>query len=168
STYLMPDYSKSVGEVYANVAFHFIEQTESLDPICGWQTLGRQEQLPSWTPDYNLNQDLAASPLVPIDGRESIFCASGYDYRSKYIGLDASEKAHFWSSLRTGGVRIDSVAMLSDPSPEDEPFGSMEHFWQSTISASGGLLEGFTNDVQSCLENISSVISKYSEFCNSI
>jgi hypothetical protein len=168
STYLIPDYSKSVSEVYANVAFHFIEQSQSLDPICGWQTLGRQEQLPTWTPDYNLNQDAASSPLVPIDGRESIFCASGSDYRSKYTGLDAPKKDNFWRSLRTYGVYIDSVAMLSDPLPEDEPFGSMEHFWQSTISASRSLLEGFTQDVQSHLENISLVVSKYSEYWNSI
>ena len=169
STYLIPDYSKSVSEVYANVAFHFIEQSESLDPICGWQTLDRQEQLPSWTPDYNLNQDTASSPLVPTDGRKSIFCASGSDYRSKYIRLDTPKKKDdFWRSLHTYGVYIDSVAVLSDPLPEDEPFGSIEHFWQSTLSASGLLLEGFTQNVQSHLENISSVVSKYSEYWNSI
>jgi hypothetical protein len=168
NTFLMPDYTKSVSEVYANATFHFIEQSGSLDPLCGWQSLGRREQLSSWIPDYSLNQDLAASPLVPIDGRESIFTASGHDHRSKYMALDQQELKHFWTHLPTSGLCIDTIAMLSDPLPEDVPFGSIEHMWHSTISSSGGLLDGFTKDVQSYLEDISSVVSMYSKYWDSL
>jgi hypothetical protein len=48
------------------------------------------------------------------------------------------------------------------------PFGSIEHMWHSTISSSGGLLDGFTKDVQSYLEDISSVVSMYSKYWNSL
>jgi len=163
--YLTPDYSKSVSEVYANAAFHFIVQSKSLDPLCAWQTLGRQEQLPSWVPDYNMNQDLAPSALVAIDGRESIYIAAGQD--SKYE-LDTTNIVHSWSQLRTTGLCVDSVVMLSDPSPDDDPFGQIERMWHSTISAASGLLGGFSKDVLSCLEDISSIVSKYSEYWHSV
>lgn len=157
---LQPDYTKSVAEVYAHAVQHFIIQSESLDPVCGWQTLGRDE-LPSWVPDYNLNQDLASSPLVPIDGRESIFAASGYSYQSKYT-LGPSSMAQ-WASLSVTGLCIDTVSMYSDPTPEDDPFGSVERMWNSTVVAAGHLLDGLTKDVENTLESISSMVNRYSE-----
>jgi hypothetical protein len=158
---LQPDYTKSIAEVYAQVTQHFIIQSESLDPICGWQTLGRDD-LPSWVPDYNLNQDLAPSPLVPIDGRESLFAASGYDYRSKYT-LEPSSIAQ-WTSLSVIGLPIDTIAMLSDPTPEDEQFGSVESIWHSTLVAAEHLLGGFTKDIDDGLESISYAVRRYSDY----
>jgi hypothetical protein len=162
--FLKPDYSKSVSEVYSNVAFHFIVQSESLDPLCGWQTLGRQEQLPFWVPDYNLNQDLVASPLVAIDGRKSIYSASGQDTLSKYTGLDIDKISDSWSQLRAPGLLIDSIEMLSDASPEDDQFGLAEQMWHSTICNAPGM----TKEIESSLENISSIVGKYSDYWNSM
>lgn len=58
--------------MYANATHHFLRQSKSLDPICGWQTLDRGRDpswdLPSGTPDYTLHQEQAPSQLVPIDG----------------------------------------------------------------------------------------------------
>jgi hypothetical protein len=168
SAFLTPDYTKSVSEVYANAAFHFIQQSGSLDPLCGWQTLGRQEQLPSWTPDYYLNQDLADAPLVSIDGRDSIFSASGHDYRSKFTAMNPEELKDSWTHLPTNGLLIDTIVTLSEPLPEDALLGSIEHMWNSTVSSMGRLLEGFTKDVELSLEDISSVVSKYSEYWSSL
>jgi hypothetical protein len=161
---LKPDYSKSVSEVYPDAAFHFIVQSESLDPLCGWQTLGRQEQLPFWVPDYNLNQDLVAFPLVAIDGRKGIYSASGQGTLSKYTGLDIDKISDSWSQLRAPGVCIDSIEMLSDASPEDDQFGLTELMWHSTISQASGM----TKEIESSLENISSIVGKYSEYWNSM
>ena len=80
NNFLQPDYTKSVGEVYAPTTWHFISQSRSLDPICGWQSHSRQD-LPSWIPDYTLDQSKAASPLVVNYGRESLFSSSGHDRR---------------------------------------------------------------------------------------
>lgn len=43
--YLKPDYDKSLSEVFANATFHFITQASSLDPILGWQAVGRHEEV---------------------------------------------------------------------------------------------------------------------------
>ncbi|KAG0647087.1 Heterokaryon incompatibility protein [Hyphodiscus hymeniophilus] len=163
SPLLQPDYTKSLAEVYAHATQHLIKQSESLDSICGWQTIGR-EDLPSWVPDYNLNQDLAASPLVSIDGRENIFAASGYDHRSKYA-LHSSSITE-WTGLSVTGLCIDTVSISSDAAQEDDSFGSIERIWQSTILAAGHLLNGLTRDVEICLENLSSAVTKYSEHWN--
>ena len=162
---LQPDYTKPVAEVYSQATQHFIIQCESLDPICGWQTLGRDD-LPTWVPDYNLNQDLAPSPLVPTDGRESLFAASGYDNRSTYI-LDTSSIAQ-WTILSVTGLLIDNIAMHSDPTPEDEPFGSIEQMWHSTVIAAAHLLGEFTKDVAGGLEKISSAVRRYDDHWHSI
>jgi hypothetical protein len=82
--------------------------------------------------------------------------------------LDQQELKHFWTHLPTSGLCIDTIAMLSDPLPEDVPFGSIEHMWHSTISSSGELLDGFTKDIQSSLEDISSVVRMYSKYWNSL
>ena len=161
---LQPDYTKPVAEVYAHATQHFIIQSESLDPICGWQSLGRDD-LPSWVPDYNLNQDLVASPLVPIDGRESLFAASGYDHRSKYT-LDVASTVQ-WGSLSVSGMCIDTISMHSEPTLEDESLATMESMWHSIIVAAEHLLGGLSKDIEDSLESISSTVRKASEYWNS-
>lgn len=168
NAYLKPDYSKSVREVYANVALHFIAQSESLDPLCSWQTFGRQNELPSWVPDYSLDQDLAPCPLVAIDGGSSIYNSSGHNHRYKYSRMDVAVTHESWSHLRTVGLCIDLVAVLSDPLQNSEPFGHTERLWNSTIRAAEGYLGGLTNDVKACLEGISSAVEKYSEYWTSL
>lgn len=181
NSYLQPDYTKSLGQVclstccasphakhfkvYSNVTHHFLTQYESLDVLCGWQTLGREKSLPWWIPDYDLNQDLAASPLVPKDGRESIYAASGYDHRSKF--QPSTSEPSNWSRLETTGLYIDSVAVLLDPGPEDESFDSMEIRWQSLLLSTSGLLKDLPSEVQSFLTNVSMVINKYSQIRHS-
>jgi hypothetical protein len=98
SAFLRPDYSKSVNEVYANVARHLITQTRSLNPICGQQAQGRLEDLPSWVPDFALDQNLTPTPLVAVAGNKSIFFASGRDERSKYSLTQNNEDWHLLSA----------------------------------------------------------------------
>jgi hypothetical protein len=146
---------------------HFISQSESLDPICGCQTLGRNEdptwELPSWTPDYTLDQESAPTPLVPVDRRPSIYAASGYDHRSKFQ-LSAHSTYPGWKQLQIHGLYIDSVARLSNPGPEKETFGSKATRWLSILTSAQELLEGLTGNVKSSLVDLCSVVSEYSDY----
>jgi len=158
---LKPDYKKSVSAVYADVMYHWITQGESLDALCGWQTLRKLDELPSWVPDYSLTQDLAPSPLITQEGCE--YNASGHDYRAKYDG-----KRDDWGRLPTRGLCIDSISLVSDSMPEDEPFGNIEKIWHSTVLAAKPLQEGLTDDVVSCLQKISNIVGQsYNAYANS-
>ena len=42
-----------------------------------------------------------------------------------------------WTSLAATGVCIDAVSLNSDPTPEEDIFGSIERIWLSTILAAG-------------------------------
>ena len=140
---------------------------ESLDPICGWQTLGRSSdltwELPSWTPDYTLDQENAPAPLAPVDRRSSIYAAAGYDHRSKFQVRD--ELAHAeWRKLQTRGIWIDSIARLSNPGPEKEEFGTKAARWLLVLLSAQEFWKELTDDVQRSLDYICSVISKYSSY----
>ena len=167
SNLLLPNYTKSVNEVYANAALHILTQSSSLDSICGQQILGRRDDLPSWVPDYSLNQDLAAASLVHIDGRESIFAASGYDYHSRFLVSDISATSHSWDTLHATGLLVDIITHTSDPAPEDGTFGAIENQWHSSLFAASRLLEGFTEDVCHCLVDISTVVNQYCDYYSS-
>jgi hypothetical protein len=158
---LQPDYTEPVGEVYALTTQHFIKESESLDSICGWQTEERGD-IPSWIPDYSLDQTLTATPLVVNFGRESLFSASGYDHRGKYV-LDASA-GNDWQYLRTRGLIIDSVTKVSSSTSGDAELHAIENTWKSTILAAGHLLQGYTEDLEPSLNSISAVVERYSKF----
>jgi hypothetical protein len=106
--------------------------------------------------------------LVAIDGRNSIYSASGHGNRSKYSRLDVAITYESWRQLRTVGLNIDLVAILSDPAQDGEAFGQTERLWNSTIRAAEEYLEGLTKDAKACLGGISSVVEKYSEHWTSL
>lgn len=164
SKLLQPDYTKSVSEVYSNATHHLVAQNSSLDPICGQQIQGRREDLPSWVPDYTLNRDLAASPLVRIDGRESIYAATGYDYHSRFSIPDIDTLPKSWDTLHVTGLYIDTITHTSGPSSDDDSFGDIHDQWYSTLLEASGSLQGFTEDVRHCLADISSRVRQYSEY----
>jgi hypothetical protein len=156
---LQPDYRKPVSDVYARATRHFILQSGSLDPICGWQTQGRLD-IPSWIPDYSLDQKLAASPLVVNLGHESLFAASEYGDRAK-CALNIST-IQDCDGLQVTGLCIDSISVHSVSASESEPFGSIERTWNSTILGAGHLLPGLTKALEAALETTSSIVSNYS------
>lgn len=158
---LQPDYTKSIGEVYALTTQHFIFQCGSLDPICGWQTYNRQD-LPSWIPDFSLDQSEAASPLVVNYGTESLFSSSGQDQKGKYqIGASPLQD---WSCLHVSGIFLDSVAILSPPTSNKLQFGAIEQTWRSTILQGRHLLRYNIKDLEFSLNSVSSVVSNYSKY----
>jgi hypothetical protein len=118
-------------------------------------------ELPSWTPDYALDQENAPSPLAPVDRRPSIYAASGYDHRSKFQ-LSADSTQSNWRELNVRGIYIDSVSRLSNPGPEREEFGAKATRWQSALTSVKELLIGLTDDMETSLANICSIVSKYS------
>jgi hypothetical protein len=161
NNFLRPDYTKSVGEVYALTTQHFIWQSGSLDPICGWQTYNRQD-LPSWIPDYALDQSRGASPLVLNYGRTSLFSASGFDHRAKY--QISNSPLQDWGCLCVTGLCLGSIAVLSDPAPDDAQFGAIEQLWHSVIIGSKHLFQRSIKDFDALLSSVSSVVSQYSNY----
>jgi hypothetical protein len=153
-----------VSEVYSNTTHHLVAQNSSLDPICGQQKIGRREDLPTWVPDYTLNRDLAAQPLVRIDGRESIYAAAGYDYHSKILIPDIYASPKSWDTLNVTGLYIDTVSFTSSLAFDDDLFGAINDQWYSTLLRASGSLQGFTEDIRLCLAEISSIVRKYSEY----
>jgi hypothetical protein len=160
---LQPDYTKSVSEVFSNATHHLVAQHTSLDPICGQQIQGRREDLPSWVPDYTLNRDLAAAPLVRIDGRESIYAATGYDYHSRFLIPEIYTLPESWDTLHVTGLYVDSVTHASAP-PSDDSFGAIHDQWYSTLLAASGSIQDFTEDIRQRLADISLIVRKYSEY----
>jgi hypothetical protein len=161
NSFLQPDYTKSVGEVYALATQHFIIQSASLDPICGWQAHGRRH-IPSWIPDYSLDQRLAASSLIAGYGRENLFSASGHDHRGKY-NLDSSGLKD-WNCLHTTGLLIDSVAVSSANICNDAQMDSVERIWRSTIIENKYLLQKCVDDLEPSLHAVSTVVSQVYDF----
>jgi len=139
---LRPDYTKSVGEVYANTARHFINQTKYLNPICGHQTQGRREDVPSWVPDFELDQTLAPSPLVSDTGNEQIFSASGHDKKSKYSLLKRKWKNEELHLLCVRGIILGVVSSMSVVVGQTKGTlaDSPEKRWHRTLVLAGSLL----------------------------
>ncbi|KAH8665163.1 heterokaryon incompatibility protein-domain-containing protein [Tricladium varicosporioides] len=181
--YLKPNYSLSVAEVYSNTSRHFIMQSKSLDCLLGWQNglppyANRVLDLPSWVPDYSLPQTRTPSPLVPIDGRESIYAASGYDHRAEYRLPTPSESLTFphgisgftdWSILRARGIAIDNIISISTPLvaanlplEAESNFGLAEKSWLSALLESVPLQQQLTHEIRALLSYISDIISFYS------
>ncbi len=167
SKLLQPNYNKSVSEVYSNATHHLIAQNSSLDPICGQQVQGRRGDLPTWVPDFTLNRDLAAPPLVRIDGRESIYAATGYEYHSRFLIPDISMLPQSWDTLHVTGLYLDTVMHTSDPSSDNDSFGAIQDRWSSTLLAASGCLHGFTEDIRHSLAELSNVVRQYSEYYSS-
>ncbi|KFY34036.1 hypothetical protein V495_08222 [Pseudogymnoascus sp. VKM F-4514 (FW-929)] len=165
--YLRPDYTKPLGQVYADATRHFLQQYKTLDVICGWETIGRQQDqflgLPSWAPDYNLDQRQAPAPLVSTDGRESIYAASGHDQRSEYR-LPEDPTKFLWRELDTLGLCVASVAVLSDPGPKDASFASIEKMWLSTVKEGARLLGDLSQETLESLELVSLLVAEYCEW----
>ena len=61
-----PDYSKSVLEVYRNLAIHFIiiEQNPDILVHCGYIVGRKSSLLPSWVPDWSQRLDINCAPVV--------------------------------------------------------------------------------------------------------
>ena len=87
---LQPDYDKGVIEVYANTTRHLILEAKSLNPICGQQLDGRREDLPSWVPDFHLDQDLAPASLVTAVLKTRGMCTGVVEHLSEVAQADES------------------------------------------------------------------------------
>jgi len=168
SDFLRPDYSKSINEVYANVARHFITQTKSLNPICGQQAQGRLEDLPSWVPDFALDQNLAPSPLVAVAGNKNIFFASGRDKRSEYSLARRNRNNEEWHLLPVRGLvigTVSSISVLVGP-VKDRPSDSPERRWHHTLAIASSLLET-TQKTSNRLGEFSRGLREYVKFLDS-
>jgi hypothetical protein len=185
----------TVQKVYSNISRHFVIQAKKFDCLLGWQHSPHSDEnevldLPSWVPDYSLPQAHTPSPLVPNDGRESIYTASGYDHRAEYtLPLDIKQSLlsplpslsesptvpHIMSglsdrtTLKARGIHIDDIFSIStlptapDLSPEaDSNIELGETSWLSALLESAPLQQQLTHEVRALLSYISDIVSFYS------
>jgi hypothetical protein len=185
----------TVQKVYSNASRHFIMQAKSLDCLFGWQHSPQLDEngvldLPSWVPDYSLPQTHTPSPLVPDDGREIIYAASGYDHRAEYtLPLNVKQSplspppllsesplyTHAvsgltdWMTLKARGIHIDNIISVSTlPTAPDLSLGAepnielVEKSWLSALQNSAPLQQQLTHEVKALLSYISDIVSFYS------
>jgi hypothetical protein len=160
--YLKPNYSIDVREIFARATLHFIFQYRKLDPICGWQTIGRTEGLPSWTPDYVLNQDLSMHPMDSMHMVQGLFNASGASHQGEYGYLDGETLLEPWFQLPVKGFVIDTIGSTSSSFPEAS-IGDTITLWLSAICTSPDLSLVRTEMDISELEEFAQAIQRYAQ-----
>jgi Heterokaryon incompatibility protein (HET) len=162
--FLKPDYAKPVNEVYSNATLHFIAQAKKLNPICGWQLAGRRGDLPSWVPDFRLDQDEAASPFLPAARLKSIYAASGYDFHGEYQIPNPPITSGSWAILPVQGFCIGVIASVSEACDTGASFGEREKNWLECLSKAPQLTENISTDELSSLTQLSDLVTQYSEY----
>ncbi|KIW05737.1 uncharacterized protein PV09_03594 [Verruconis gallopava] len=166
SPHLTPNYNIDVREVYARATIHIISQHRMLDPICGWQTAGRMEGLPSWTPDYLLNQDLAVHPIDSLHTDEKLFNAAGADYRGIYDYFDSEPRLETWSQLPVKGLVVDIIGSGSCSFPEASA-SDIITLWLSAIRTSSELSRIRTDTDVIKLEELAQLSIRYAQHSRS-
>jgi len=167
--FLQPDYTKPISQVFANATLHLMTQSCSLNSICSWQRTDRLSELPSWVPDYSLDQSRAATPLVSIDGTENMFSASGYNIKTNVPSADVATSTKYdWRQLCTTGLFLDSVTLLSETASPNLSFTDSEKIWLSTISSANNFLPTIDKDVKSTLNTVSEVVRNFNIFWDAI
>lgn len=162
SPYIRPDYTAEVREVFARATLHFIAQNRSLDPICGWQTVGRREGLPSWTPDYALDQELAPFPMDSMCLDTALFNASGADQRGEYSYLDDTLLLELWFQLLVRGFVVDTIDSISN-TPAEASTSDVLRLWLVFICSSRILSGARTEEQVSRLEMLTQAARRYVE-----
>lgn len=123
------DYSKTVVEVYSNLARSYIQRDSNLDIVGYVQHGSGLVGLPSWVPDWTRQED------VPINFRTPIVPGTYLNHNAgggndSIISISSDGKA-----LNTRGVIIDSIAKLSGLREKAEPKNvcCMPHLWERLV-----------------------------------
>ena len=161
--YLFPDYTADVREIYARTTMHFISQSRSLDPICGWQVEGRMNGLPSWVSDYALDQDEAMHPINALYGTAKLFNACGEDHRGEYRFLDDFISLDPWTDLPTKGLVVDTITSTS-PASAGASISEIISDWFSLVSDSAETASSLTPKDVELLRNTMSAVKGYADF----
>ncbi|KAJ4148562.1 hypothetical protein LMH87_003026 [Akanthomyces muscarius] len=158
---LQPDYTKPIAEIFAATTQYFILQNKSLDPICGWQTQGRHD-LPSWIPDYSLDQTKAGISFIGDYGKRGLFSSSGYAEQGNYdIGTSPLQD---WSTLPVTALCLDSISIISPRCLENLGFSAAERIWSTTILGAGHLFQQNIEDLESSVGAISDAVHRYGKY----
>ncbi|KAJ3486687.1 hypothetical protein NLG97_g6564 [Lecanicillium saksenae] len=153
---LRPNYAEPVAEIFANTTQYFILQSKSLDPICNWQTQeGRH--LPSWVPDYSLDQTKSGVSFVGEYGKTGLFSSSGFAEQGRYDLVAAAPLG----VLPVTVLSLDSVAVLSPRCPENSGFHTAEQIWSKTILGAAHLFQQDIKDLESGVGVVSGAVQKY-------
>ncbi|CAN9417170.1 unnamed protein product, partial [Alternaria alternata] len=125
---LLPDYRKSVEEVYMGTTLYLMELEYPFYPLhfAGVGNLGRIPTLPSWVPDFSSGRHHATLGHWANDS-EATYFASGHEFSKRY-SLHSIE-----NRLSVRGYLIDKIAQVNtvhlrrppDQSTADYPYGTL-------------------------------------------
>jgi Heterokaryon incompatibility protein (HET) len=128
----VPDYSKSVLEVYRAATLHLIE-AGSLDIMSGIEDRHlRQEDhgLPSWVPDFSVHQESSILCMPPRKGiRTTYAAATALPVRYRH---SLSDPNLLWLSSH----RIDRIIELSSPETATQPYPQRLEAWAQMVNFS--------------------------------
>ena len=156
---LKPDYTKSVAEVYANVARHIISTEKSLDVVCGHQLRDGLLELPSWVSDFR-QFGLETNSLVHASGENIIYHASLSEQHALPQHLTQE-----WQTITVTGIFLGNVSVLSDISEPDqelqtEPFALSERLWSAKLIQN----QEWTPEEVQMISKVSDLVAIYAEF----
>lgn len=146
---LRPNYQLPLVDVYTNATRHFLDQFSSLDVLCGWQRGGKMDFLPSWVPDYTLDQEKTASCLARSNGLTPIYNAS--------LRLADQPRPYTHGaghSLVVSGVCIEKVKKVSHRFSAPKPAENVEYSWVSFLFGAGDEVLPLSSEDREQLENI--------------
>jgi hypothetical protein len=125
---LLPNYRKSVEEVYMGTTLYMMELEYPFHPLhfAGVGNLGRIPTLPSWVPDFSSGRHHATLGHWANDSKTDYF-ASGHDFSKRY-SLHSIE-----DQLSVRGYLIDKIARVNtvhlrrppDQSTAGYPYGTL-------------------------------------------
>ncbi|KAL7623165.1 hypothetical protein AAE478_006846 [Parahypoxylon ruwenzoriense] len=107
SNYLVPDYNKSVAELYTDVAKYILETSDNLHILAHAEgdRFRQVSGLPTWVPDWSVKEDLGLR-------------ITGYK-RYKAAGeLPCFKKTHVGNSLIVRGFELDTISRVGDTKKE--------------------------------------------------
>ncbi|KAJ6779832.1 hypothetical protein PWT90_08796 [Aphanocladium album] len=158
---LKPDYSRPVAEIFASTTQYFIQQCKSLDPICNWRTQDRRS-LPSWVPDYSLDQTKSGVSFVAAYGKTGLFSASGCAEEGSYDLTTAPLRD--WGSLPVTILRLDSVSVISQRCPENAGFCAAERMWSKAALDAANLFSLNIEELESHAGVVSDILRGYQRY----
>jgi hypothetical protein len=131
---LVPDYAKSLLDVYTDFIDYCITTSGSLDILCRPWASASGEYLPSWICTVQqrtvLTESIVGSPLDTGDRRHD--SSAGRRPRFNFGGLVLSK-----STLQVKGLRLDEVTQVSPPVSGNLILNQASGFWQTLVAGFG-------------------------------
>lgn len=135
---LVVDYQMPVEEVYANVVKFVVRVSKSLDMICHSAHPKRNQNLPSWVPDFSNQKETTSTSLASFSRS---WPGNPYWYNASGVSTPNSDAlAHGPGVLRVSAIFVDKIAHVGEvcwPREFSELFDCLAAWCYITGSAIG-------------------------------